>query len=338
MTSWDLLDIIGEAEDKYILDVRKNPVRRRKHVPLKRYLLIAAILTFMLFLVGFVAAIIKLQEMKVGVWVYTYPDFVSEMGGQTVTSDVISMQGFVDSKNYQAAKEWRAFTDNYDTDGTLLKKADADGFHPAIEYMPYNAYTQEMVEKLDEICAKYGLELLGPVYLADSAEEIFSAVGIESIVTNSADAEFDLWAGYYYRGGSFFVSGDTRLVYEGNPWVYPVSYQYRCVMKNAFDDVVLSVGDVKEYEEWNYTMQDGTEVLLALSRDKAVIIADKEEYFVTINIMNPSVGDVIYGELCMDRAALEAIAETFTFAYVPQSPDPSGLVEPEWFETAEYTE
>ncbi len=59
------------------------------------------------------------------------------MESQIITSDVISLQGFEDSTDYQTAKEWREFTDNYDMDGALLKNADTDGFGGRLATIAY---------------------------------------------------------------------------------------------------------------------------------------------------------------------------------------------------------
>ena len=101
-------------------------------------------------------------------------------------------------------------------------------------------------------------------------------------------------------------------------------------MKSAFDGVALNVGDLSQYDEWSYCVKDGTEVLLALSEEKALIITDLNTHFVTVNILKPNDG----APNPMDRKALEAIADTFRFDYMPQKPDPNTLVEPEWFTEA----
>ncbi len=351
MTSMELLETFVAVKDKYVLEAhsedipgsnliqysRSMPNRRR--VSWKRSLLIAAIVAMMLMLVGCAVALMKLHELKVGEYTYNDPYMESIGEPQTITKDLISMQGFMDSINYQAAKEWNDFLTSYDMDGALLKNAKTDEYQETMEYMAYTCYTQEMQDKLEEICHKYGLEILGPTYMEEYAIDVVKAVGIENIFAETANVPTEVYDGYYYRDGTFQLSGTTTLNYEGSPWIYPISYQYRCVMKTAFDAVCLSVGDIESFEEWNYTLQDGTEVLLALSAEKALIIVDKEEYFVTINIMETRVGDVLYGELQMDRAGLEAFAETFTFDYVPGRPNPDTLVAPEWYaETEELSE
>ena len=319
MTSIELLDIIGNVDDRYVLEIYNDLSLQRRHVPLKRTLLIAAIITLLLLLVGCVAVVLKLQGVKIGRYTNTYP--VANGEKNEITSDFISLQGFVGSANYQAAKEWREFIESYDSDGKLLKASSLDDYQASTEYMAYNCYTQEIQKKIDEICAKYNLELLGPIYIEEHAENLFNTVGIKNIICDNTEAEIILNSEYYYRDGTFSLSGVAAMKYEKIPWPYRINFEYRCVMKTAFDEVILSIGDVESYEQWNYTLKDGTEVLLALNEEKALLIADQEEYFVTVNILNPYAIDAIHGEQQMDKEALETFADIFIFDFVPQRPD-----------------
>lgn len=346
MTSMELLETLGDVKEKFVYEALGDVLQEdtviqisrstgRRRMPLKRSLLIAAVVAMMLMLVGCAVILWRLWELKVGEYTYNDPYMESIGETRTVTKDLISMQGFMDSDNFRAAKEWNEYLESYDPDGSLIKNAKTDVYQEPMEYMAYTCYTQEMQDKLDEICARYGLEVLGPVYMEEYAIDVVKAVGIESIFAETANVPTVIDEGYYYRDGTFHLSGTTTLNYEASPWIYPVRYQYRCVMKSAFDTVFLSVDDIDGFEEWNYTLQDGTKVLLALSPEKALIIADKEQYFVTVNILETRVGDVLYGEQQMGREGLEAFAETFTFDYVPARPDPAALIAPEWFTEAE---
>lgn len=363
MTSMELLETMTAVKDKYILEAHSDEIPHskvitygkiksrhksatgRRPVSLKRSLLIAAIVAMMLLLVGCTVALMKLQELKMGEYTYVEPEYMENTSDvqygetafeqPTVTSDVISMQGFLDSPNYQAAKEWNTFLDNYDRDGTLLEKSSYDEYQETMEYMAYFCYTQEMQDKIDEICEKYNLELLGPVYLENYAIDVVKAVGIDNLFAEDANVHIQLSDGYYYGDGTFQLGGTTTLNYEGSPWIYPISYQYRCVMKTAFDGVGLTVGDIDSYDQWKHKLQDGTEVLLALGPQKALIIVDKEEYFVTVNILGAAVGDVMYGEQCLPKAGLEAFAETFTFDYIPCRPSRDILEAPDWYTISE---
>jgi len=329
MTAMELLEMLGEVKEQYILEAHEEERQYKRMRPIKRSLLIAAIVVaMMLAMVGCALVAMRLKDMKI-----EKPIHNSTQDEPTVEdiTDELSLQGFAGSANYKAVCEWNEFLNSYDTDGKLLESSDSDDYPDSMEYMSYVCYTQEMQNKIDEICSKYNLEILGPVYTGDYAIDAVKAVGVESIFADTAKASTVLYSGYYYRGGTFALDGETTLNYEGSPWSYPIDYQYRCVMKNAFDGVVLTVGDIESYDEWNYTLEDGTKVLLALSTEKALLIADKKDYFVTINILNPYTIDDINGIQYMGKDALEAFAETFTFDYVPTSPDPDSLVAPDWF-------
>lgn len=325
MKSMDLLETTGSIRDKYILEAHSQTAVPKKRIPSKRLFLMAAIIALMLLLVGCVAVILGLRDMYLGE--YTYDAGFEETG----VSNSISLQGYVGSPGYQAAKEWQDYLAVYDSDGTLLKEADQTGYESPIEYMAYLCYTSEMEAKIDEICGKYGLQLLGPTNLTDNPMRMFTDLGIDNIIADGTVALVDFDGGaYYYQDGTFQLPGITTLTWKGNPWPHPVRYTYRCVMKTAFDGVALNVGDLNQYDEWTYTVKDGTEVLLALSEEKALIIADLPNHFVTVNILKPNDGS----SASMDRSALEAIADTFRFDYTPRRPDADTLAESEWFTQA----
>lgn len=318
MTAMELLETIGSIKDKYVLEVYCNKASSQRHISIRRTLLIAAVIMLVLLLVGCTAVyVLNLQNMKIGSYSNTIPTCEAESIGSIVSSDMISLQGYAGTPNYNAALEWQQFLEAYDQDGELLKKADTDDFQVPMEYMSYNCYTQEMKDEIDALCQKYGLELLGSAYFPDNVYQMFMNLGIDTIVAEYTVAQFSLYSGYYYQNGTFSLEGDATLLYENSPWPYSITFQYRCVMKNAFDGVSLAVGDIEDYDQWNYTLADGTETLIAISSEKALMIVDKEDYFVTINILNPYIRDIQQGEVHMDRAAMEAFADSFGFAYTP---------------------
>ena len=152
MKSMDLLETIGSIRDKYILEAHSQTAAPKKRIPSKRLVLIAAIIALMLLLVGCVAYILGLKDVYVGE--YTY-----DAGfGETGVSNSISLQGFVGTPNYQAAKEWNDYLSTCDpSDPDVIP-----GYESSMEYMAYLCYTPEMEAKIDEICDKYGLQVLGP--------------------------------------------------------------------------------------------------------------------------------------------------------------------------------
>ena len=84
----------------------------------------------------------------------------------------------------------------------------------------------------------------------------------------------------------------------------PVQLRRKGVSQHRFPD---------DYEQWEYTTADGVPLLLALGPSKALILADTEESFVTVNVL----GDWAMGTFDISREDLEEIAEGFHFSVVP---------------------
>ena len=306
MNANQLLDIIGDSRSAYIMEAQShrggNTVKRR--TPLKRVLLIAAVIAMLVALVGFAAIVLNLDSLILG-------DYVSEnFTGARQEMSLLSMQGYSGTVNYLASKEWYEFDRDYDPDGSLLRQADAVNDWAPPAYSAYLCYTDEMVAKVDEICEKYHLELLGPVHICDSPWPVFDALGIQSIIDYGA-AELQGTDGYYYEDGTFQVSGDLLLRGEDAPWKYPVSFQYRSVKKTSFDSVFINVWSDVEYEQWEYTNAKGDKLLLVLSAENALLFADKGDAFVTVTIPTTRGED---GEQ-LNPAAMEAIADVLLLDY-----------------------
>ena len=338
MIAMELLDEMELVKEEYILEAHDSDIARDnivsiRRMPRKRRLMLVALVAVLLMLMGCAVVWMKLQELKIGEYTYQNPYIEN---GSEVTSDVISQQGIVGSKNYQAAKEWNDFYDNYDIEAAL-----ADDYIAPIDYMAYSCYAQEMKDKIDEICAKYELELLGPIYVDTFAFVTMyeydwqKTLGTGKLFNEEKRVTAEIEYAYYYRGGTFQFYGITEMNYEKSPWKYPVGYQYRCTTKTAFDEVSLTIGNLEEYEQWNYTISDGSKVSLALGEERALILVDKETHFISINVLDVWAEDKEYGWQKMDKAALEALADTFSFTYEPVIPNEDVLVEPEYFDLHE---
>lgn len=308
----------AEARDRMLKNIllsseippagKDERLMRRKMKPL----VIAAIIALMILMMGCAIVALNLGDMKLAEENRT--DGYSQ---QEKVENIVSLQGFVGSKNYQAAKEWYDFLQSYDPDYRILQSlSNAETMMPE-EYWSYNCYTTEMAEKVDEICEKYGLQKQGMAKLFDSVEYFYGTLNISGLIHPDAEAEARIEPSYYYQTGSFMLDCEMKLTGSDSPWIYPIEFQMYCVMKRDFDDVYLNVGDIACYDQWEYTTKDGTEVLLAISPDKALMIVDKQEYFVTMNILNPRVGDILYGEQMMSRAAMECFADAFDYSFSP---------------------
>ena len=315
MTNHQLLDMIGDARGEYLVETQRyrEGQSQVKRLNVRRVWLIAAIVALMLLLVGCVAVLLGLQELSVG----SFP--VDGMQGETQTRELLSLQGYEGSPGYQATKEWLDFTKQYDEDHRLMQFSPYDDYVEPEQYRLFNCYTEEMVMKLDEILEKHHLRLPQKLYLNVESEELFQAVGIPRFFNDAIPAEHSLYAGYHYDDGAFLISGNTTLLGIQSP--VTISYQYSCMRKGTFYDIYGVLSNLDSYAQWNYTTDNGTQLLLALSAEGARIIVDKDNCFVSVHVLGIFDGDTPLGMLAMDQNALEAFANCFDFSYTLQTPD-----------------
>jgi len=180
---------------------------------------------------------------------------------------MISLQGYSDSPEYLAAQEWSEFEDNYDTDWAILDKVGNKPTKWDDKYGAYGVYSQEMADKIDEITSKYKLTLHGKC-LDGPQEKIDEKFGK---IMNDAT-----YTGYYFEDGTFSVDGDFGKY----------DFQLRRTTKGVLDTVTLNIGNINNFEQWEYKTASGAKVFLALSDgDQAIILADLDKSFVAVNVM-----------------------------------------------------
>lgn len=211
-------------------------------------------------------------------------------------TDMLSLQGFTGSPEFQAAKDWAEFMHGYDRDGEILKAVGNDPTPWSEKYGSNNylVYSQEMADTLDAIAAKYGLTL----------HSGFTSASIDDLRERFGDfcSEIQYGYGYCYADGTFSCDCENS---KG-------MFQIRRCMKGVLDAVSLNVGNVEDYEQWEYTTACGKTVLLALSPRHALIIAESEQSFTVINVMAGS--DPSPSGARISAAELEALADSIDFS------------------------
>ena len=306
MTNTDLLTLIGQTDDDDLAAAMEAAPRQFRTHNIRRMWLIAAIIGLLALLAGCTIYLFGLRNLTFG------PSQDVDGFGQVFSYEPISLQGFENSPNYKAAKEWIAFCDTYDADERILHSLSGDeGLMPR-EYDNYLCYTEEMCRKVDELCQKYGLELMGPMTVEYHQRDLLNALQIPEILRTEQLREVVAYSGYYFPGGTFDLGGAFALAERQDVYPDAVSYRLRCSMKQAFDSVYRSTSSVEDYQEWHYTCADGTPLLLALGPYDAMIFADREDAFLTVTLA-PELEESPE----LDRPALEAIAEVFDFSVQP---------------------
>ncbi len=229
--------------------------------------------------------------------------------------DFITLGGLTGSPEYSACREWTAFLDGYDTDGAILSEI-GNGFAGLGEYeLVYNCYTQDMADKVDEICGKYELSMLKGLTIVDDYAALCRQTNIGDFCAGAEeDVRWDFSGANLYDDGSFAMDG--RVIWKGpadSKSLRVADYQFGRSMKGSFNPFTLNVGAIEEYHEWEYVSASGQTVLLANSSLKALIIAERDHSFIVVNVL----GDLFSDTLEMSDEMLEELADLFDFSVIP---------------------
>ena len=320
----DLLKSLGNVKDSYVISAEEfrqgKSQAQVKTISAKRVWLIAAIVALMLLLVGCtVVYLLRMQDLKVGEYSFYVPTEYDE-DGNVIPHEThepiiqLSLQG----SNMEALKEWKAFTNTYDPELKIANEADRTGSAwelPDNYHLTYDCYSQEMVDKLNEIVEKYELKLLSE-YVGFNwweSRALLDSLSIDSLFYDDSGVEY--WDGDLHLEGTFDIN--ILLTLDMGDWAWEqgmVSYRYS--LKDYFDPLTGSMLESHDYQQWDYTRKDGKTVLLVLNEGTARIYADLPEAFISI-YLDPVIWE--NGEkIPMPQKALEEFAELFDLDVKPK--------------------
>ena len=286
-------------------DMKAKTVRRQ--LP-RKFLLVVAVVSLVTVVATatVVARWFSLQELAL-TDEPTVPQADGTEGTEPVATGMISLQGFGQMPEKLAVEEWNRFLTSYDYDSVLEELGNAPtGFEAQYGY--YQVYTQEMADKLEEIVAKYGLRLH-----TDMIDDLYTDQALCDQVGGNFLGENHAYSTYMYEDGTFKFDGSLSVDEYGE-----VDYQFlRCVY-GTFTDIILNIGDIADYTQWNYTTTNGTPATLALSANKALVLVDLSDCFVSINVL-------VGTQTAFSATDLEALADSFDFSVLtpvrPANPD-----------------
>lgn len=321
MNGKDLLSGMNYVNSKYIEEAETAVFEEHRRLSLKRPLLIAAIVAMMLLLVGCaVVYALRLQDMSIGQETYTqsFDDQGKAIEPIEKTRDILTLYGHSGDAIQLALTEWYEFLATYDPDGELM---DDNPDHPEIpnqyEYT-YGCYTQDMVNKVNEIAEKHNLKLLEEwIPFQQYQSDIFlEESGIGSFLLPDCGAEVTHLAGMYYPPYNFdmdFELSTDKL--EGKLWVTALYAR-----KDYFPKNIPGGMDLSLYEQWDYTSSDGTALLLALSsKGQGFIIAEPDNAMLIYSIDGNFSGSAYpTANEIMTKAQLESVASLFDYSIKPE--------------------
>jgi len=221
---------------------------------------------------------------------------VSATSEPAAPGNLIALQGFPNSPEFQANAEWMTYL-KYSAPAPDPEAPPVDG-----KYALYDVTSPAAAQALDAIISKHSLRLHSGVTDFDSEEELYALLGSRPFFTNCAAI-----SGYVYEDGSF--QGDGTSV-AGKCY----EYQFGRYVKGSFSEVTLHVGNTDDYEEWMYTTSRGVAVQLSLGPTRCVLMADLPESFVAVNLLGGTRGDQLFMPEPVTRADLETFAELFDFS------------------------
>lgn len=323
MTSMELFEILGNARDSYVAGVqqiRSGDVPAKAYrIPKKRMLLIAAVVVLTLLLVGCaVVYVLSLQDMKVGEYSHYVPENQNPNDTQMETPGpitIISLQG----THLEAMAEWISFVEEYDSDHMIAVEAqsiEATGNISEQYSVTYGCYTQEMVDKLDEIAKKHNLKLLSTKvpFTQQESSNVLQALGVGGVCYEAAQIMY--LDGYYYPEGTLEINLSYSL--NGKDWECSDNLAtYRYSSKDYFDPVYGAVSDPDAYTQWDYTRKDGNKVLLAMNKKFARIYVDLPDAFISVS-MEACEWETGGVRIPMTKQGLEEIAELLDLTIQPQ--------------------
>ena len=335
----DLLKSLGNIKDSYVISAEEFRQGKQqvkvKRLSTKRALLIAAVIALTLLLVGCaVVYVLRMQNLHVGEYSTYMPTIYDEDGNVIPVetrkpTQLLSIQGV----HMDALAEWVEFTNSYDQDGTIMAEAERASHEggpgnpwdfPDNYHLTYGCYSQEMIDKLDEIVEKYDLKLLSADTTCQRYEMsvMFEALGFDGMMLDSPKAKVEYADGYFHLEGSFWL--ELFLTMEGEHWkcddeIVTVLYS----VKDYFDPRTSGVLDFNNYTQWDYTREDGRQVLLALSEGAARIYADTPEAMMIVSLSGNTWIDG--QQVNMTPEALEEIAELIDLNIHPHAAEQANV-------------
>ena len=305
MNAHDILDMIGDAKGTYVWDAQQvrsgNINSSGKKLFSKKLWLIAAIIALILLLVGCaIVYVLSLQDLKIGENTVTEPEHYGAnwvvIEAKEKTYEVLSVQGFADSPNQQAVKEYRDYLDSIDRDTVT---------------------DEEQTAKRLEIADKYDLKLLSEGinihYLQSDA--LPDKLQFSNFCMEQRYAKMHYVSGRFHCEGNFLIHLNIEPIDGLLDWPYFIRADYRYYAKDYFVYDYISVEHLDSFQEWEYTMPDGKSALLALGKEDALIIAEREGGTFCVHFDSHTGIDTI------DKETLEKIADLFDFSFVPSLSD-----------------
>lgn len=225
----------------------------------------------------------------------------------------LAMNGIKGMAEYEAAREWESRLEKLSADGKNAMPLDTmEDFTPDV-YFQCHALSQEAKDELDALLKEYGLRMHESWTEPDSMDALYDVAESRGFMPAVGDnGEFPV-GGKYYNDGTFTFNCAATLPDGTN-----IRYQFYCLTKGTFTRLGYLMANASDFDEWAYTTEEGTDVLLAISANKSIMTANLDNCFVFANILSgtDNNGGHALGAQPVDKSSIEAFAECFDFVAI----------------------
>lgn len=310
-------DLIENAETGQFPAQNQGSGKTRR--PIRRPLLIAAVIALLLLLVGCAAVyVLKMEHVKISSGTdqrdYSLVDGVYVKDPHTVSTTTLSMAGLKGSNAYKARADFYAYETELRTNASA--SGDWAGYDDAI-----NAKAQELAEQ-------YGLKPEGQPLTFRTTRNLCDALGVERFVRDSQDVSIDISQGFCRDSGNFFVLLSFAFPEDQG---YEVTYTSGALYWNrqdTFSREYFTLEDRGDWVERNYTTSAGNTVLILTSpsQERGYIICDRGDALMTVwldvnpELLSEDAGVVSAEYQHMTEKQLNMVADALDFAIQPNVP------------------
>lgn len=313
MNEKDVLDALDFLGDDLIekAEFAQRPARR--HV--RRSVLIAAALAATLAVGCAAAYLVSLDGLRLADKPYTQGVRYQEDGSKIPSTEKVmrylSVTGAEGSRNQLASQEWFDYKQSCGV-------APDENFSKPEAYADYmGIYSQEMLDKLDEICRKYNLKPAGAVEIFQLWDGALFAqtLGIDTVSADETALSLEFGGARAVQCGNFNAA--YNATYQGARQTYDMTLLYDYRDKDYFSDVILTVEDVEEAQQSVLTLDGGAEVLMVQEKGGNVyFLYDREDAFISVTIKNVGINWDSPSDV-MSRQELEGLAAAINYQVKP---------------------
>lgn len=258
--------------------------------------------------------------------------------GETVTVKEKEVFNFIaraieGSNEFRADQEWAAYykeTLNSERRMAAVAQNDENGKPEELQKYSsaYDVQDQTDAAKVDEILQKYGLNPVSEPETVQSYEEILEKTGTGDFLADKESIKFH--HARTFQEGSF--NGDIEVFMKLELDKESIGGQISVSREGVFTGLLLNMGDLSDYEEWEYTNKNGDNLNLMINNVEkhSYIFYQGEHNFVIVHMMdnwpegvsrwvgggyiNEATGEPSEGPVSLTKEELENVADMIDFS------------------------